>query len=120
MREENPFKVCTNCEKVWQTRDEFLSDPDVELEGYQVNFVALEEGLFLFTHRVKECDSTLALPAAMFTDMHEGEIFEDNRVGQPDCDGSCLHSGVVDSCKTKCECAYVRDVLAKVKTWKKE
>lgn len=119
MSEEQPFKVCTNCGYVWQDRETFLSDPSLHLDGYQVNFIDLEEGLFLFTHTIEECGSTIALPAGRFTDMHDGPLFEENVRGKEGCDGSCLHTGVIDPCKAKCECAYVRDVLQTVKAWKK-
>jgi hypothetical protein len=120
MSETEPFKVCTNCGEVWQDRDIFLTDPDLHLEGYQVNFMALGEGLFLFTHRTEECGSTIAITADRFTDMHDGPLFEENLNGKDGCDGSCLHTGIIDSCKAKCECAYVRDVLTKVKEWDKK
>lgn len=119
MTEQEAFKCCTDCGKVWGTRQEFLSDPQMHLEGYQVNFGDLKAGLFLFTHRIEECGSTIAIPAGRFTDLHKGEIFEENMFGKEGCDNSCLHTGVVDPCKAKCECAYVRDVLKKVKDWEK-
>ncbi len=119
MTEREVFKTCTNCRKVWEDRNAFLADPDVRVEGYQVNFGHLEAGFFLFTHRSAECGSTIAIPAGVFTDMNEGEIFEENIFGQDGCDKSCLHPGVVDACRAKCECAYVRDVLAQVRNWKK-
>ena len=119
MSEQEDFKVCTNCHKAWQTMEEFLSDSELRLEGYQVNFGDLNAGLFLFTHRSEDCGSTIAIPAGRFTQMHDGEIFEENMFGKAGCDKSCLHTGVVDSCKAKCECAYVRDVLEKVRDWEK-
>jgi len=120
MSAEQPFKVCTNCQHVWQDRKLFLSDTTLRLEGYQVNFVNLAEGLFLFTHRTEACGSTIAIPACEFTDLHDGPVFDENMNGKEGCDGSCLHTGVIDSCKAECECAYVRDVLQKVKEWPKQ
>lgn len=119
MKEKDAFKVCTSCGFVWYDRDEFLRDPSLRLEGYQVNFADLEAGLFLFTHNIPACGSTIAIEAGKFTDLHKGQIFEDRLLGTPHCDGSCLHDGVIDSCKEKCECAYVRDVLKKVSAWPK-
>jgi hypothetical protein len=113
------FKSCTGCGMVWKNRSRFLSDPNVKVEGYQVNFSNLEEGIFLFTHMTGSCGSTIAVRAGAFTDMHDGDIFEERILGKEGCDQSCLHSGVIDSCRAKCECAYVRDVLQKVRHWKK-
>ena len=45
------FKQCTSCGFRWSTRDQFLEDPDLELVGYQVNFVELLTGFFLFNHK---------------------------------------------------------------------
>ena len=120
MSEEQPFKVCTNCGYVWQDRETFLSDRAIRLEGYQVNFVDLEAGLFLFTHTEEECCSTIALPVSGFSDMHDGPVCEENLKDKDECDGTCLHTGVIDGCKAKCECAYVRDVLQTVKVWEKK
>jgi hypothetical protein len=119
MSDVDAFKVCTNCQHVWPDRESFLSDTTLRMEGYQVNFVNLEEGLFLFTHNIESCCSTIAIPAAEFTDLHDGPVFDENLKGEEGCDDSCLHTGVIDSCKAECECAYVRDVLVKVKDWQK-
>ena len=42
------FKMCPFCKQGWASRDEFLSDPDIVLIGYQPHFKNMEEGLFLF------------------------------------------------------------------------
>jgi hypothetical protein len=39
-----PFKKCSLCEHIWNTREEFLADPNVRLEGCQVNFGELAAG----------------------------------------------------------------------------
>ena len=57
----NPFKQCPCCTHTWQTRDEFLGDENLRLIGYQPDFDSLEFGLFLFTHEVKSCGSSLAM-----------------------------------------------------------
>ena len=114
-----PFKTCPNCEKTWNDRDTFLSDPAVTLAGYQANFGNLEAGYFLFTHNVPGCGTSFAIQAGSFTDMHDGPIFEERKTGTNSCEGHCLHSSDLDPCKEKCECAYVRDVLQKIRNWKK-
>lgn len=113
------FKRCSNCGTEWETRDEFLSDPCVHLDGYQVNFAELEAGLFLFTHRVENCGTTLAVYANVFTDLHKGPVFEKSLRGSPDCPGLCGRSRSLSACPVQCECAFVRDVLQKVLNWPK-
>jgi hypothetical protein len=48
---------------VWERRDDFMQDPDIELTGYMPTFDDLLTGLFLFNHR---CGTTLACPVDMF------------------------------------------------------
>lgn len=113
------FKVCPTCEYAWPDRDTFLADPCVITAGYQVNFVNLGAGFFLFNHDIPGCGTSFALEAGAFTDMHDGPIFERRRNGTDDCAGHCLHESDLDPCKEECECAYVRDVLQKVRAWPK-
>jgi hypothetical protein len=112
------FKECS-CGKVWRTRNDLLADPDVELVGYQTNFKDLEAGLFLFNHLAPKCETTIAIAAGMFTDLHKGPIFKERRTGSKDCRGYCLKRKSLAGCLAQCECAYVRDVLVRVKRWKK-
>jgi hypothetical protein len=114
------FKTCSKCALEWDTREEFLADPCVQLNGYQVNFLKLGEGLFLFTHKSPSCGTTLALHARQFIDMHDGPIFENALRGSPECMGLCNRSDSLDPCQAKCECAFVRDVLQRVLGWPKE
>ena len=114
------FKTCTSCRYDWDSRKSFLSDPDVRLLGYQVNFAKLEAGFFLFSHDALPCRTTLAIEAGKFTDMHQGPIFETRMTNTAECRGYCLHKTSLDPCENACECAYVRDVLRMVKTWPKE
>jgi hypothetical protein len=46
----NAFKICTMCKKQWMDRESFLSDPLLEMMGYQAEIEDLEYGLFLFNH----------------------------------------------------------------------
>lgn len=114
------FKKCTNCGQEWTDRKEFLSDPDVELLGYQVNFGELTAGFFLFHHGANGCWTSLAISAGDFVDMHKGPMFENcPRSEIPDCPRFCCDENSLDACYNKCECAYVRDVLQIVKKWPK-
>ena len=70
------FKRCSLCGKVWQHRDDFVSDPDLRLNGYQGNFKRLltgqqRRGLLLFTHMVAECGTTMAFDPSDFKGSRE-------------------------------------------------
>ena len=65
----NEFKICTCCGEPWYSREAFMTDENVQLVGYQVNFEALELGYFLFNHL--KCESTIAIHAGLFRDLYE-------------------------------------------------
>ncbi|MDZ4198482.1 MAG: hypothetical protein U1E27_04260 [Kiritimatiellia bacterium] len=108
----NPFKVCS-CGARWSTREEFLKDPSIQLVGYQADFEDLRLGLFLFNHSA--CRTTLALPAGLFRDLYDGPIFVKRATGGPTCQGYCLHRDNLDPCPAECECAYVREILQRLR-----
>jgi hypothetical protein len=59
------FKKCI-CGHAWASSEAFMSDPDIKLLGYQVDFEVLKEGFFLFNHLVSGCQTTLSIPAGFF------------------------------------------------------
>jgi len=110
------FKRCGLCTAFWSDRNAFLADPGVRLVGYQPNFRDLVSGLFLFQHR---CGTSLALPAAGFTDLYDGPVFEPNRRGEASCPGYCLNETELRRCPVACECAFVREILQIIRHWPK-
>ncbi len=102
------FKICPNCGHIWKSRDEFISDPEVSIIGYQVNFNDLEAGLFLFNH---SCKGTFALEVYSFADLYDGPIFERRATGTEECPEYCLHQNMLEPCPAECECAFVRHVI---------
>jgi hypothetical protein len=110
-------KQCPCCGRVWRTRDEFLSDPQLELGGYQVDFGDLILGLFLFTHVT--CESTMAMPAELFRDLYDGPVYAQRATGTADCPKYCLRESELAPCPAQCECAYVREILQIVRRWPK-
>ena len=111
------FKECPACSHVWDTRSDFLADPNVRLKGYQVHFQELSEGLFLFNH---ECLGTFALSAGAFEDLYEGPVFQEKATGTDQCPGHCLHQSELEPCPSHCECAYVREVMQIVRNWPRQ
>jgi hypothetical protein len=116
-KQQAPFKVCSSCQHVWQARDDFLADTDVELIGYQPHFEELVAGLLLFNHL--KCGSTLALTVEDLQDLYTGEIFKKRLTGSTECLGLCLHRGELKPCPNMCECAWVRQILEIVHEWPK-
>ena len=111
------FKICTCCDNPWFTREEFMSDNQLEFVGYQVNFANLELGYFLFNHLL--CQSTIAVPAGLFRDLYDGPIFATRRTGSENCPGYCKDRDTLDPCGAECECAYVREIIQIVRRWPK-
>ena len=95
----------------------FLRDARLTLVGYQVHFEKLQEGLFLFNHDV--CHSTLGIEAGAFHSLRKGPIFHRRATGSAECPGHCLHRDNLQPCPAKCECAYVRQVMQRIRHWPK-
>jgi len=108
MNEEIIFKTCPSCGFFWNTREEFVNDKNVAIIGYQVNFVKLESGLFLFNH---SCKSTLSIKVDKFKDLYDGPIFQKRHTGSESCGGHCLHNNDLKPCPVECECAFVREII---------
>lgn len=64
------FKRCTMCNAEWRTKDDFLSDPELRLNGYQFTSFSFRNsrdgGVLLFTHHRDACGTTLAVFAQQF------------------------------------------------------
>lgn len=114
MPENQVFKVCPSCAAVWQTRLDFLSDPTVQLNGYQVSLKNLETGLLLFTHLNDNCHSTTGVPVTEFLDFYTGERYRENRALSPECPRYCIDEKRFDRCTVHCECAFVREIIQEV------
>lgn len=106
------FKQCSLCGGKWIDREKFLSDPEIHLVGYQVNFKKLTSGYLLFNHA---CKTTLAIKAIEFEDLYDGEMYSERKTGTDDCPGYCLHISNLKPCPAECECAFIREILQIVK-----
>jgi len=111
------FKKCTCCGHPWFSRDEFLEDSRLEMVGYQTNFGELELGYFLLNHL--SCQSTIAVHAGKFRDLYDGPVFSQRLTKTEICPGHCLHYEDLQPCPSRCECAYVRQIIQIVRNWPK-
>ena len=110
------FKKCPLCNHLWQKREDFLADSDLEIIGYQVCFEGVKEGLFLFNHR---CNTTLALKVQAFDELYEGVRYDFAATGTDKCSGFCLHIEELNACNAKCKYAYVREIIQIIRKWPK-
>jgi hypothetical protein len=111
------FRKCPSCGHTWYARDAFLADPGIKIVGYQVNYDTLLAGTFIFSH---PCGATLPLSVRNFNGLYEGPIFKERATDTEDCPGYCLYQDRLDACDSRCECAYVRNIIDIIKTWPKK
>lgn len=95
-------------------------DPEIVLVGYQVSYEQLAAGLFLFTHTRSDCGTTVSIRAGQFTDLYAGPIFRERQEKTTGCTGQCERRDDLQPCPRQCECAFVREVLDRVRTWPKK
>jgi hypothetical protein len=65
-----PFKQCSLCGKEWRTKEEFLGDRTLALNGHQHNRKKISVGgqtggLLIFTHLTEECGTSLAIAVSL-------------------------------------------------------
>jgi hypothetical protein len=106
------FKICPKCEKTWKNQDDFLTDIEIKLIGYQAHFEELTSGLILFNH---SCGTTFSMQVESFSNLNTGPIFVERNTETSACPGFCNHKSNLEPCPAKCECAYVREVLQIIK-----
>jgi hypothetical protein len=104
-------KKCGVCGKEWHLRENFLSDRNVKLIGYQPNFESLTDGMFLFNHTVSECGTTLSLPVRLFEDLYDGPRGSEIMNGTDRCRGHCMKVDDLEECDTDCKYAYPRKIM---------
>ncbi len=111
MASEAAFKKCPGCFTNWQTREEFLNDTCLELNGYKADFKELQYGLFFFTHKANDCFSTMALEVNSFRDLYDGPTYPDSKALSEECPRYCVDEKQFNRCAAMCECAFVREIL---------
>ena len=65
------FKRCSFCGTEWKSKEAFLADREVQLEGYQWDTAQVKEGMpaegiLVFTHARNDCGTSLAVASQMF------------------------------------------------------
>jgi hypothetical protein len=113
------FKLCPSCNKEWLTREEFMRDPGLELNGYKADFESLEYGMFFFTHSVSNCCSTMVLLVNDFRSLYGGPVYPDRLALSEDCPRYCIDEKQMARCDALCECAFVREIMQIIRQEKK-
>ena len=110
------FKACPFCDHIWHSREEFLSDDALILEGYQAHFDDALQGLFLFTHDIAGCGTTLATEVSQFVDLwHEQVIHEQPLTHDAECPRHCFSVRDLSPCNQPCQFGQVREILQEVR-----
>ena len=112
------FTKCNVCGERWGLQREFLHDSKVDIIGYQVDFVSLPDGFFLFRH--EKCKNSLSVRVGDFADLYNGPIYDNKKEEVDKCPDFCLRVNDLRPCPEKCECAYVREIIQKIKKWPKQ
>ncbi len=111
------FKVCNGCGKRWQTAEQFILDPSLQLVMYQAVFGEVEYGLFVLTHDVPECQSSISVSVGMFRGLvprdHQESGFLD-----PKCEDRCFSQMDLAPCNVDCSMKWARDVMQCLKEHK--
>lgn len=105
------FKICPSCQREWKTQQSFILDEELELNGYSVDFEDLKEGLLFFTHKKKDCFSTLAMSVKYFINLYDGPFYPEKKIGAEACPGYCFDENQLERCDVLCEGAYVREII---------
>lgn len=108
---EKAFKVCSACAHRWAQLEDWMQDENLYLNGYQASFDDVHEGLFLFTHTVEGCGTTLAIPAGKFRALYDGPAHPGSLAFTEKCNNHCVHEDDFESCNNECRMKWIRDIL---------
>ncbi|MFZ0391794.1 MAG: hypothetical protein WAN36_15140, partial [Calditrichia bacterium] len=97
------FKKCMKCGKLWLNRDEFLDSDELVPVGFQAHFLDGDKSSLLFTHKLDDCNTTLGVPLALFSDLIPGFKDSPNLINSSVCPGLCLTDTDLTPCsKSQC------------------
>ena len=115
---ETVFTTCPRCGTTWLQRVDFLSDTATSIERYEADFNDLDDGKFTFHHTT--CGNTLEMPARLFRDLYNGQVYSERKTGTEDCPEYCMNPYELCPCPEECECAYIREIIQVIVNWVKE
>lgn len=108
---QKPFKICTTCGRRWENIGDMVRDPTLYVNGYQASFEDSREGLFLLTHNVAGCGTTLALKAGKLMPLYGGPKYSVNMAFAEGCEGHCFDLIDASACQNDCAMRWVLEIL---------
>jgi hypothetical protein len=114
MENKKLYKICSCCKKTWTTKQDFLADISIVLNGYQADIRSLDKGLLLFTHIEDGCNTTMATSVTEFKYLYKGARYIENKALFPECPRYCIDEKMLNRCEVKCECAFEREITQAV------
>lgn len=111
IKSAKPARTCTMCNTSWPDLASLVTDPDLEVVGYQARFDRPHEGLVLVTHMLEHCRTTLAISVADLRPLYFGPVYSERMTGSSDCPGLCLLQNRLEECEAQCDMAWVRRVI---------
>lgn len=106
------FKKCACCGNTWTSLSDLVRDEQVKIIGYQAAFSDSYEGLFFFSHRARECGTTIALPVSCFVNLYKGPEYTTQLACTELCGGLCQSFYDFGVCSNECDMRWVRDIIA--------
>lgn len=111
MPDSTQFKSCGFCGKTWSCLADLLTDSELAMHGYQACFTHPRDGLFLFTHNVEHCHSTLSIRVGEFEYLYKGARYFKCLAGADVCPLYCLDPHSLADCCNPCTLAWTRSLL---------
>jgi len=110
------FKICNKCKTEWNSRDDFLNDPDIAMIGLMANNDDYKKGAYLFTHRLSDdsCNTSIGLHVINFLDMYNGEMYDTLKIGMDECSGHCVTINELGNCSAHCSNAIAREIMQEI------
>jgi hypothetical protein len=105
------FKRCHVCSYIWETSEQWITDPKLRFNTYLADFEDPGKGRILVTHTANDCGAILAVRAADLREHYHGSVHAWLNRGNPTCKGLCLDETRTDSCDAECSMHWVRELL---------
>lgn len=116
MKSNHPYKVCPKCGNKWNSLEELLEDRNLRIEGYQASFDDSREGLFLFTHAIKNCYSTFSVRTGDLEYLYTGPKYTIHYAFTDKCEQRCPNNKDFENCSVDCDMRWAREILSKLRS----
>jgi hypothetical protein len=119
MGDNAPFKECGSCHRIWEYWQDFISDPEVRLLGFQGSTRLPETNLLVFHHRCGTSISVLANKLRHILPKDEQELQLPILFGDENCSKYCREIENLKTCNRNCINARDRRLILAVLDMKK-